>query len=228
MSPRSIRRAAERKAGKLARKQPQPVETAASFAPPASETSAGRATGPRTPQGKAVSCLNHWKHGLTGIFRVHASESQQLFDDLRDALRAEHAPTTPTEVLLVDRMAEHAWLSQRAQRMADAAISDGSEAGLALMLRYGTTHDRAFHRCLAELRTIRRERRQLDSREFKSQNAHSAIAAAPAKPEPAPIAEPSTARSAQCGAGLSPDTRQHAGFESQNAPALQHGTMNAS
>lgn len=233
MSPRSIRRAAERKAEKLARKQPQPIENAASFAAPPTESSSGRSTGPRTPQGKAVSCLNHWKHGLTGIFRVHASESQELFDELRDALRAEHAPTTPTEVLLVDRLAEHTWLSQRAGRMADVAINNGSEAGLALMLRYGTTHDRAFHRCLAELRAMRCERRQVDghkgeSRQFESQNAASAIVAAPPAPETTPLSASSAACPSQSEPGPSSIARQHAGFESQNASAVQHGTMNAS
>ena len=119
----------------------------------------GRSTGPRTAEGKANSCLNHTKHGLTGRFRVLAAECQAAFDELRDALRAEHQPSTPTEFLLVDRMAEHVWQSQRAQRLVDSSLTNTNETWIALMLRYQTTHDRAFHKCLAELRTMRRESR---------------------------------------------------------------------
>ncbi len=141
-------------------------------------TTANRSTGPRTPEGKAVSCLNNFKHGLTGDFRVLQSESQETFFELRNALRAEHAPATATESLLVDRMVEHVWLSQRAGRFQNEAARDGNESWFALMLRYQTTHDRGFHRCLAELRTMRRERRQnseeaqrQEAQQFESQNA---------------------------------------------------------
>ncbi len=100
------------------------------------------------------------KHGLTGQFRVLACESQQVFNELRDALRAEHAPQTATELLLVDRLAEHVWLSQRAQRSQNEAASKGQDSWFALMLRLQVANDRGFHKCLAELRTLRRERQR--------------------------------------------------------------------
>ncbi len=143
---RSIRRAAERQAAKF------------------------NSTGPKTTEGKAVSCLNRLKHGLTGAFRLLEFESQSQWTELAEALRSEHAPATPTETLLVDRMAEHVWLSQRAQRLQDAALLAIDDKTFALYCRYQTTNDRGFHRCLSELRAIRRER-QRSSRQFESQNA---------------------------------------------------------
>ena len=187
MTARSIRRAAERKAAKLARKQQeQPVPTSAPA--PASNHSAdpsplrpaspasnkSRCTGPTTVAGKAISSLNHLKHGLTGLFRVLESESQALWEELRDTLRAEHAPTTPTETLLIDRMAEHVWLSQRAQRFQDDELVNGNEQRFALFLRYQTTNDRAFYKCLRELATLRQQRRQFESQKAA---AHASVVA---------------------------------------------------
>jgi hypothetical protein len=69
---------------------------------------------------------------------------------------------------LVTRLAEHAWLSRRAQCLQDGAIIANSPHNLALFLRYQTTNDRAFHKCLAELSAMRRERRR-QAAEFESQ-----------------------------------------------------------
>src|SRR5436309_1975672 len=106
MTERQIRRAAEHKARKEAYKQQQQARVtreafeplsrraapeAAFEAPPSPQR---RSTGPITPEGKAISSLNHLKHGLTGAFRVLQFESQNEFDCLRDALIADHAPAT--------------------------------------------------------------------------------------------------------------------------------------
>jgi hypothetical protein len=133
---RQIRRAAERRAVKVARKaerqaaliptmsEDAPLGTARAdvfmpsdiadsrpvvmgVPPEHSELRIGP-TGPRTPEGKAIASLNNLKHGLTGAFRVLEFESQSDFDAAHDALIAEHQPTTPTESQIVRRMAEHA------------------------------------------------------------------------------------------------------------------------
>jgi hypothetical protein len=151
-------------------------------------------TGPRTPEGKAKSSLNNLRHGLAGAFRVLDHESQSEFDDLAAALCDEHQPATATEAILVQRLAEHFWLSRRAQNLQDAAIIGNSPANLGLFLRYQTTNDRAFHKCLAELARLRKERRQFESQntqthaEFESQNAQPAEK----KHASAPVARPGT------------------------------------
>jgi hypothetical protein len=127
-----------------------------------------RTGGPRTPEGKANSCLNNLRHGLAGAFRVLDSESQEEFDAFLASLRDDHQPETPTEELLLSRVAEHSWLSRRAQRLQDAAILEGSNANFALMLRYQTTNDRGFHKCMDELRKLKKERLKNRKEEFES------------------------------------------------------------
>ena len=115
--------------------------------------------GPRTPEGKAISCLNNLKHGLTGAFRVLEFESQSDFDTAHEALIGEHAPATPTESQLIRRLAEHAWLSRRAQLLQDKALTEGDDKRFTLYMRYQTTNDRGFRACLNDLFRLRRERR---------------------------------------------------------------------
>jgi multidrug resistance efflux pump len=131
----------------------------------ANQLNAQRSTGPVTETGKAASSQNNFRHGLTGAFRVLPSENQADFDELLASLRAEHQPSTITESILVDNMAQHHWLAQRAQRLQHVTISDDlpakeQERRFSLYLRYQTTNERAFHRCLADLLKLRAERRR--------------------------------------------------------------------
>ena len=86
-------------------------------------------------------------------------ESRADFDELYDALRAEHQPQTPTEILLVESMAQHYWMKQRALRLQTLCFDD-DEKSLALYLRYQTTHERAFHKALDTLVKLRAEKRK--------------------------------------------------------------------
>src|SRR5262245_46340569 len=82
----------------------------------ANQANARLSTGPKTEAGKAASALNHSSHGLTGgHFIFMAWEVEAQFDTLRNELRTEHQPATPTESILIDRMAQHHWLRERAQ-----------------------------------------------------------------------------------------------------------------
>jgi hypothetical protein len=131
----------------------------------ANQLNANRSTGPTTEAGKAASSQNNFRHGLTGAFRVLPAENQAEFDQLVASLRAEHQPSTITESILVDNMAQHYWLSQRAQRLQDITMAEDLPAKdqdrqFALFLRYQTTNDRAFHQCLAQLLKLRSEKRR--------------------------------------------------------------------
>ena len=125
-------------------------------------------TGPTTQAGKAASSMNNFRHGLTGAFRVLPSENQNEFDQLLDALRAEHQPATITESMLIEKMAEHYWLAQRALRCQHACFVDGSltmeeeSRRLSLFMRYQTTHDRAFRAALNDLLKLRSEKRKAE------------------------------------------------------------------
>ena len=148
----------------------------------ANQANAQHSTGPTSETGQAVSSMNNFRHGLAGAFRVLASENQDEFDQLLTGLRSEHQPSTITESMLVEKMAEHYWLGQRALRCQHTcftddtlAMEDQSRRGT-LFLRYQTTHDRAFHRNLNDLLKLRSERRKQEIG-FESQNQKQAIIA---------------------------------------------------
>ena len=145
----------------------------------ANQANAQHSTGPQTEAGKAASCLNNFRHGLAGAFTVLPTEDQDEFDALLCGLKAEHQPSTITECMLVEKMAQHYWLSQRAQRLQDQSATDEhltldqQQKQLALFLRYQTTNDRAFHHCLNQLLKLRAEKRRSEIG-FESQQRHQA------------------------------------------------------
>ena len=128
---------------------------------------AQRSTGPKTPDGKAASALNNFRHGLAGAFRFLEWESEQEFRELYDGLRDEHAPSTPTEILLIESLAQHFWLMQRAMRLQERALHTGfqdpaEEKRFPIYLRYQTTHERAFNQSLNQLLKLRAEKRKAE------------------------------------------------------------------
>ena len=79
----------------------------------------------------------------------------------------EHQPATPTERLLLEKMAEHFWLGQRALLLQEMVLTSHTplserKSELALFLRYQTTHDRAFHKALNDLLKLKAERRKAE------------------------------------------------------------------
>jgi hypothetical protein len=131
----------------------------------ANQMNAQHSTGPKTEAGKAASSQNSWKHGLAvGVFRVLATEDQFMYDILRQQLTDEHEPTTPTEAILVERMAQHHWMRTRAlyyqNQCLEAEILDN--ARLSLFLRYEAQQERAFHKCLSDLLKLRAEKQKAE------------------------------------------------------------------
>lgn len=149
MTPRSIRRAAERKALKAARKQenahpnqliteeptqnlpnlePAPAKIISEAQYAANRANAQQSRGPISTAGKAISARNHTQHGLTiqpGVgFRVIPGEDQSTYDDLAAAFAEEWQPATATEHDLVERLAVHSWLSRRATRLQNELLSE--------------------------------------------------------------------------------------------------------
>lgn len=157
MTPRSIRRAAER----LARKQ----ELKASRAQlAANQANAQLSTGPQTEAGKAASSQNRRTYGLTGAFVLLPHEDANEYHALYESLLREHQPATATETLLVKKMAQHQWLSDRALYQQSLCFEKEDffafEKQVSLFMRYHTTHHRAFHQALTELQKAQQERRQ--------------------------------------------------------------------
>ncbi|MBV9156430.1 MAG: hypothetical protein JO097_09215 [Acidobacteriaceae bacterium] len=133
----------------------------------ANKVNAQHSTGPKTEEGKAVSCLNNFRWGFCGAFNVLPSENAEVYDNLLLSLRLEHKPSTPTEAILVEKIAQHHWLSQRAMTLQnillkDALLTPENEKQFQLLLRYQTTNDRAFHKCLSDLLKLRAEKRRAE------------------------------------------------------------------
>jgi len=132
----------------------------------ANQKNATLSTGPTTPQGKGAICFNAFRHGLAGRFAILPHEDKHEFQELYFSLKAEHRPSTPTEHLLVERMAEHWWLAQRALCLQQLCFEESETCQdpkqLALYLRYQTTHDRGFHKCLSELLRLRAQKRKVE------------------------------------------------------------------
>ena len=90
-------------------------------------------------------------------------EDAEEFNYLVVDLKSEYRPMNKTEMILVERMAPHQWLRNRATTLQGNCFKDdGSidDKRLALYLRYETTHERAFHKCLNELLRIRADKRK--------------------------------------------------------------------
>jgi hypothetical protein len=143
----------------------------------ANRANAQLSTGPISFEGKQAVSQNNLRHGLAGDFHLLAWENGAEFETLTASLHAEHNPQTATEHILVGRLVQHEWLRRRALHLqnlcfnADGMIDEEKKFGL--YLRYQTSHERAFHKCLSELLKLRAERRKQQIG-FESQKAKQA------------------------------------------------------
>ena len=119
--------------------------------------------GPKSDAGREASSLNHLNHGLSGAFHLLKSEDPEAFAKLLTGFRDEHQPATVTEDILVEKMAEHHWLTKRALRFQANCFDEETgridQPQLHLLIRYQTTHERAFARALRDLLALRKDKR---------------------------------------------------------------------
>ena len=153
----------------------------------ANRRNAEKSTGPRTAEGTERCKFNAATHTLCSHIALMQDEKNggmgAEFKRLQADLTGEHQPATPTEEILVYKMAECFFAAQRAQvLLADALdsndLSNDAIKQVSLMLRYHTTNDRAFGRHLADLRKQQKERQLKE------------IGSVPQNAEPAPPADP--------------------------------------
>ena len=134
----------------------------------ANRLNAQSSTGPKSSIGKAIVARNNLRHGFTGAFLVLHWEEESEYQSLFASLQSEHQPITPTEKLLVERMAQSEWLRKRAVFLQATCFDytspscQGQEKQLALYLRYQTTQERAFSKALNELLRLRAEKRKVE------------------------------------------------------------------
>jgi hypothetical protein len=136
----------------------------------ASRRNGARSKGPVTAEGKARASRNAFRHGLCAEQLLAPGEDPAAFAALLAELTAEHAPESPSEALLVERLALTAWKLARADRLEArlATIEPRCPEGrlfpepglprllsrvpeLSLLLRWQAQLDRQMHRLLKAL-----------------------------------------------------------------------------
>jgi hypothetical protein len=170
----------------------------------ANQVNAQNSTGPRTVEGKQRSSRNATRHGYRAVNPVLPHESQEEFDELLSAYRAQFVPTSPLLERLVFDLADAQWRLDRILRdeaclvenamlevETDPQFNSGdpdavhaealrrlAENGrtLALLQRYATQYRRQYDRAL---KTILDLHRDYDRRNQRFSNALLASALAP-------------------------------------------------
>ena len=111
----------------------------------ANRRNARKSTGPKTPEGKAVSRLNAVKHGLLSQEVLLPGEDEAALRELGERVRAELQPVGQLEGLLVDRIIAAHWRLRRLGRV---------EAGIFIWEHY----EELFEQAQEEARTYEADR----------------------------------------------------------------------
>jgi hypothetical protein len=117
--------------------------------------------GPRTIEGKAITCKNALKHGLASSQIIIPGEDPAAFEALVAGFQADYQPQTTMEAVLVHDLAKFHWLKERAirlQQQAFLSVEAMDPRHLALMIRYQNSNQHAFQSTLKSLEAYQRER----------------------------------------------------------------------
>jgi hypothetical protein len=92
---------------------------------PAETTAQNKSTGPRTPEGKAISAMNAMRHGLTGRVVVLPSEDINIYRAFCKELMEELAPESPLEGQYAQTFCDTQWRLNRARSYEDSMLALG-------------------------------------------------------------------------------------------------------
>ena len=146
----------------------------------ANQLNSQKSTGPTSAAGKESSSQNRRAHGLGGKFVVLPTENQAEFEDLLQHFDNDYKPSIASEIVLVEKMAESRWLSERALRLQNTCFDPNTgeiadEKKFALYQRYFTTHNNAFHKAMNDLLKQRKQKHEMHigfEREKRNREAH--------------------------------------------------------
>ncbi len=117
-----------------------------------------RGGGPKTPEGKARSSRNSFKHGACAEALILPTESQEDFDRVVEEWRREFEPEGYQEERLVEILIQNDWFLRRADKAWHAGQVEGNDQHtLELMQRYRTTAERSFYRAWGAVRSLRKD-----------------------------------------------------------------------
>jgi hypothetical protein len=126
----------------------------------ANQANAQHSSGAKTETGKAASAGNNRKYALAGAFFLLPDEDETDYRKLVSDLIEEHRPSTRTELILVEKMAQHYWTSQRALSLQNPNFENGNAVqSCSPFLRRQTTTEPSTSASnqLAKLRAERRK-----------------------------------------------------------------------
>ena len=128
---------------------------------------AQHSTGPKTPEGKAVSSQNAVKHGLTAADPVVRPGEEDDFQALKSDLLHQCTPIGALEKELFDQILHASWKMRRIRKLEyqmdaeadiEALLDDKLEEKLAKLARHYTRSERIFQRALNQLKQLQTER----------------------------------------------------------------------
>jgi hypothetical protein len=117
--------------------------------------------GPRTKAGREKSSRNSLKHGLSVDKLIVPGEDPEEFEALHAGFVEDFAPESTIEAVLVHDLAKYHWLKERAIRQQQLAFFTEQAIDpkhLALMIRYQTANERAFHATLKALQSLQKQK----------------------------------------------------------------------
>ncbi len=123
-------------------------------------------TGPRTPEGKAISSMNALKHGFSSKKFIIMPGQEDDFKKLESDLIAEVRPEGALELTLFHLLLRDAWTLHRVElrqaEMADSGrdplFDPSCEKEFDRIERYHARTQASFHRGLRQLRTLQTNR----------------------------------------------------------------------
>lgn len=133
----------------------------------ANQVNAQSSTGPRSPQGKAVSSQNGLRHGFRSQCVVIPGEDPAEFEALRQSMIERYAPQTASETAQVDIMIACTWRLLRIPRLETAIFAqceDPAEAfvlhakSFSTLIRYQNSTQRAYDHAAKELQSLQEAR----------------------------------------------------------------------
>jgi hypothetical protein len=146
----------------------------------ASRANGRRSQGPVTPEGKARSSQNAFRHGLLATCVVLADEEAPYFQLYLDQHIARFLPADDVEMNVVEEMVSAAWRERRSTGLQtmffDIGLPDGESSGneaqdildsvnklaespaVRLLHRYEVHYHRVYHRCLDSLIKLQKSR----------------------------------------------------------------------
>ena len=123
-------------------------------------------TGPRTPEGKAISSMNALKHGFSARNIIIMPGQQDDFRSLESGLLAQVRPEGPLEETLFNQLLRDAWTLHRVElrqvEMAtpgiDPLFDPNSEKEFDRIERYHARALSSFHRSMRQLQRLQTNR----------------------------------------------------------------------